>query len=115
MNNIGGKIRFLREQKGYSQESLAHELGLTQTSYSRLEKQDDRISITRLMQIAKILKTSVAELIDENSKNIIHQSNNKKAEAYNVETIINADKEHITTLKDEIIFLRDLLKVKTAI
>ena len=112
MNNIGGKIRFLREQKGYSQESLAHELGLTQTSYSRLEKQDDRISITRLMQIAKVLKTSVAELIDENSKNVIHQSNNKKAEAYNVETIINADKEHIATLKDEITFLRVLLEKK---
>ncbi len=112
MNNIGGKIRFLREQKGYSQESLAQELGLTQPSYARLEKQDERISITRLMQIAKVLKTSVAELIDENSKNVIHQSNNKKAEAYNVETIINADKEHIATLKEEISFLRVLLEKK---
>ena len=112
MNSIGGKIRFLREQKGYSQESLAQELGLTQPSYARLEKQDERISITRLMQIAKVLKTSVAELIDENSKNVIHQSNNKKAEAYNVETIINADKEHIATLKEEISFLRVLLEKK---
>ena len=112
MNNIGNKIRVLREQKGYSQESLAQELGLTQPSYARLEKQDERISITRLMQIAKVLKTSVAELIDENSKNVIHQSNNKKAEAYNVETIINADKEHIATLKDEITFLRVLLEKK---
>lgn len=109
MNNIGSKVRILREQSGYSQESLAHELGLTQPSYARLEKQDDRISITRLMQIAKILKTSVAELIDESSKNVIHQSHNKKAEAYNVETIINADKDHIVTLKEEIIFLRNLL------
>ena len=64
------------------------------------------------MQIAKVLKTSVAELIDENSKNVIHQSNNKKAEAYNVETIINADKEHIATLKEEISFLRVLLEKK---
>ena len=38
MNNIGNKIRILREQKGYSQESLAQELGLTQPSYARLEK-----------------------------------------------------------------------------
>jgi transcriptional regulator with XRE-family HTH domain len=112
MNNIGNKIRRLREQKGYSQESLAQELGLTQPSYARLEKQDERISITRLMQIAAILKTTVAELIDENSKNIIHQTNNKKAEAYNVETIINADKEHIQSLKDEIAFLKKLLEKK---
>jgi len=109
MNTIGNKIRILREQKGYSQESLALELGLTQPSYARLEKHDERISITRLMQIAMVLKTTVGELIDENSKNIINQTNNKKAEAYNVDKIVNADKDHIATLKDEIAFLRKLL------
>jgi transcriptional regulator with XRE-family HTH domain len=115
MNNIGGKIRFLREQKGYSQESLAHELGLTQPSYARLEKQDERISITRLMQIAKVLKTSVAELIDEKTQKISHQNNNDVANSYNadtINTIVNADKEHIATLKEEISFLRVLLEKK---
>ena len=115
MNNIGGKIRFLREQKGYSQESLAQELGLTQPSYARLEKQDERISITRLMQIAKVLKTSVAELIDEKTQKISHQNNNDVANSYNadtINTIVNADKEHIATLKEEISFLRVLLEKK---
>ena len=115
MNNIGGKIRFLREQKGYSQESLAHELGLTQPSYARLEKQDERISITRLMQIAKVLKTSVAELIDEKTQKISHQNNNDVTNSYNadtINTIVNADKEHIATLKEEISFLRVLLEKK---
>ena len=115
MNNIGGKIRFLREQKGYSQESLAHELGLTQPSYARLEKQDERISITRLMQIAKVLKTTVAELIDEKTQKISHQNNNDVANSYNadtINTIVNADKEHIATLKEEISFLRVLLEKK---
>jgi transcriptional regulator with XRE-family HTH domain len=115
MNNIGGKIRFLREQKGYSQESLAQELGLTQPSYARLEKQDERISITRLMQIAKVLKTSVAELIDEKTQKISHQNNNDVANSYNadtINTIINADKEHIATLKEEISFLREMLGKK---
>lgn len=115
MNNIGGKIRFLREQKGYSQESLAQELGLTQPSYARLEKQDERISITRLMQIAKVLKTSVTELIDEKTQKISHQNNNDVANSYNadtINTIVNADKEHIATLKEEISFLRVLLEKK---
>lgn len=109
MNNIGNKIRVLREQKGYSQESLAQELGLTQPSYARLEKQDERISITRLMQIATILKTTVAELIDEKAQKIINQQNSENPSAY-VDTIINADKEHIATLKEEIAFLRNLLQ-----
>ncbi|MEZ4786461.1 MAG: helix-turn-helix transcriptional regulator [Flavobacterium haoranii] len=76
MNNIGNKIRVLREQKGYSQESLA-QIELTQPNYARLEKQDERISITRLMQIATILKTTVAELIDEKAQKIINQQNSE--------------------------------------
>lgn len=48
-----------------SQDSLAHELGITQPSYARLEKQDERISITRLIQIAILLKTTVGDLIDK--------------------------------------------------
>lgn len=111
MNTVGNKIRLLREQKGYSQESLAHELGITQPSYARLEKQDDRISITRLKQIANILKTTVSELIEERAQKVINQQNSEQPSAF-VDTIINADKEHIVTLKEEIIFLRNLLSKK---
>lgn len=113
MNTIGNNIRIIREQHGLSQEVLAEELGITQPSYARLEKQDDRISITRLIQIASILKTTVAKLINENISKVINQQNSKSGQAYNVDTIntiINADKEHISTLKEEIVFLRGLLK-----
>ena len=113
MNTIGNKIRQRREEKGLSQDSLAHELGITQPSYARLEKQDERISITRLIQIAALLKTTVAELVGEKTQKVINQTNNKKAEAYNVETIINADKDHIQTLKDENAFLRKLVENKS--
>ncbi|OYQ41588.1 hypothetical protein CHU92_04325 [Flavobacterium cyanobacteriorum] len=112
MNNIGNRIRNLREQLGYSQENLALELGITQPSYARLEKQDERISIIRLIQIADILKTTVAELIGEKTQKVINQQNSESSHAYNVDTIntiINADKEHIATLKDEIMYLRNIL------
>jgi transcriptional regulator with XRE-family HTH domain len=115
MNKIGNKIRNLREQKGYSQESLAQELGLTQPSYARLEKHDDRISIIRLIQIATILKTTVGELIDEKAQKVINLQNSQGCQAYNVDTIntiINADKEHIATLKAEIDFLRKIVENK---
>ncbi|MBW6484213.1 MAG: helix-turn-helix domain-containing protein [Vicingaceae bacterium] len=108
MNTIGSKIRQLREEKGFSQESLAIELGITQPSYARLEKKDERIGITRLMSIAQILKTSVSELINEKAGKVINQQNSENPSAY-VDTIINADKEHIQTLKEEIVFLRELL------
>jgi len=34
--NIGLKIKKLRELKGYSQESLAHQLEITQKAYSKV-------------------------------------------------------------------------------
>lgn len=111
MNKIGSKIRQIREIRGFSQEYIANELGITQPSYARLEKEDERISITRLINIADILKTSVAELINEKAGKIINQQNSENPSAY-VDTIINADKEHILTLKDEILFLREQLKNK---
>ncbi len=112
MNKIGHKIRVLRENSGLTQDVMAHELGLTQPSYARLEKEDERISITRLIQIAHLLKTTVADLIGEKTQKVINQQNSESSQAYNVDTIntiINADKEHINTLKEEIAFLRKLL------
>ncbi|MCC7333207.1 MAG: helix-turn-helix transcriptional regulator [Flavobacteriales bacterium] len=108
MNNIGAKIRQIREIKGLSQDYVATELGISQPSYARLEKEDERISIIRLINIAEILKTSVAELINEKAGKVINQQNSENPSAY-VDTVINADKEHIQTLKEEIVFLREQL------
>ena len=107
INTIGNNIRKVRDLKGLSQENVAISLGITQLSYARLEKDDDRITITRLKQISIILQTSVAELINEKTAKIITQQNNENAY---VDVIINADKSHIETLKNEIAFLHELLK-----
>ena len=115
MNAVGVKIRQMREQKGITQDYMAIELGLTQSSYARLEKQDKRIYITRLMQIAKLLQTTVGELIGEKAQKVINQQNSENPQAYNVDTIINADKDHIQTLKEENAFLRKLLQEKLAL
>lgn len=108
MNEIGDKIRSMRERSGFSQENLAYELGISQPSYARLEKDDDRISITRLINIAHFLKTSVSNLINEKTGKVINQQNSDNPQAY-VDSIINADKNHIATLKEEIEFLRKLV------
>jgi transcriptional regulator with XRE-family HTH domain len=112
MNSIGLKIKQMRELRGFSQENMSSELGITQPSYARLEKEDNRITITRLIQISKILDTTVSELINEKAAKIINQQNSESPNAY-VDVVINADKEHINSLKEEIDFMRQqLLKTK---
>jgi len=109
MNKIGVRIRKFREQRGLSQENIANALGISQPSYLRLEKEDERITITRIIEIAAILKTSVAELINERVDTITNQQNSENIQAY-LDTIFHANKEHIQTLKEEITFLRNLMQ-----
>jgi len=111
-NSVGSRIRKIRENKGISQEAMALELDITQSSYGRLEKSDNRLTVPKIQKIAKVLDISISYLFDEKSAKIINQHNNENVQAYNVDTIVNADKEHINTLKEEVLFLRTLLKNK---
>ncbi len=108
MNLIGNKIRLLREEKGFSQENMAHELDITQSNYARLEKDDNRISVTRLIVIAKTLETTVTELVGEKANNVVNQNHNHEAVTY-LNANFQADKDHIVTLKDEIEYLKKMV------
>lgn len=91
-NIISTKIRRLRENLGISQNAMAYELDITQSNYGRLEKNDDRLNVTKLKKIAEVLHVSVAFLFNEDK--------------------VQENKEHINSLKEEILFLRTLLKHK---
>ena len=107
-NSIGNKIRLLREEKGFSQENMANALDITQSNYARLEKDDNRISVPRLIIIAKTLETTVTELVGEKANNVVNQHNNQEAVTY-LHATFQSDKEHIQTLKNEIEYLKNML------
>lgn len=108
MNAIGNKIRLLREEKGLSQENLASALDITQSNYARLEKDDNRISVPRLIIIASTLETTVTELVGEKANTVVNQNNNKEANTY-LQNTFQADKDHIQTLKDEVDYLKKMV------
>jgi transcriptional regulator with XRE-family HTH domain len=108
MNTVGNKIRLLREEKGLSQENMAAALDITQSNYARLEKDDDRISVPRLIIIAKTLETTVTELIGEKANTVVNQNHNQEAITY-LHSTFQADKEHIQTLKEEIDYLKKMI------
>lgn len=54
-NTIGYRIRKLREQRDYTQENMAYELGLSTSAYSKIETGRTDPSVGRITQIAKIL------------------------------------------------------------
>lgn len=51
--------------KGYSQEYVANELGISQNAYSKLESGKTEISVKRVYEIALVLGISIYELLPE--------------------------------------------------
>jgi transcriptional regulator with XRE-family HTH domain len=109
MNNIGIRIKKLREERGIKQESIAQQLDITQSAYGRLEKDDSRLTAPKLQIIAEYLNVSVASLFGEKAVHIIHENSGDNAQA-NIGTIIQQDKEYIGHLNEEISFLRKQLE-----
>jgi transcriptional regulator with XRE-family HTH domain len=58
----GAKIRSLRLLRGYSQEYMANELEVTQTTYSRIETDKQKLTAPTLEKLAQVLGVSVADI-----------------------------------------------------
>ena len=112
MDKIGARIRKLREERGIKQEYMANEIGITQSSYGRLEKNDERLTVPKLLIIAEVLKVPVAVLFGEKTGNNINENKGDNAQAQ-IGTIIQQDKEYVSSLKDEIMFYRKIIEQLT--
>jgi transcriptional regulator with XRE-family HTH domain len=55
------KIRKLRESKRMSQENVADELGITHSTYSKIERGETDPNVSRLYELAKVLGVDVVE------------------------------------------------------
>jgi HTH-type transcriptional regulator/antitoxin HipB len=66
-NEFGKKLFELREAAGLTQAHVADTLGVTQQTYSDLERSPITVHIDRLKALASILGTSVGELVGEAS------------------------------------------------
>lgn len=60
---IGANIRRLRLARGFTQEELAEELGMTRTSLVNLEAGRQRILLHRALELAQVFKITMDDLI----------------------------------------------------
>ena len=63
MENVGQKIRKLRELRNYTQEYMALNLNITQTAYCKIEKEESRLTIDRLKEISEVLDVEPLQLL----------------------------------------------------
>ncbi len=126
IENLLSKIQELRKQRGYSLENMADELNLSHSAYYKLENNQSRLTVERLMEISRILDTSLFELLNEVSEKKYNQKNNveggviitkRELEYFEkdkqlTDKIINVFEEEIKHLKSEIDFLREMMNKK---
>lgn len=62
---FGKRLRELREAKGVSQESLAHEAGLDRTYISSVERGQRNISLENIERLAEALGVKVRDLFGD--------------------------------------------------
>lgn len=111
---IGHRIRKLREMRNLTQEYLAEQIGISVSGFSRIERDEVKISGERLIRIAELLDVSVDELLrfgDGLTFNNYgtHQNNFSTVHAIEIERLERVYGEQINSLKDEVIHLRGLL------
>lgn len=97
---------------------MAHELDITQANYAKMENNSIKITVDRLLKIALLLETDIAELLEMKKQTIYNQSDNQTANAFGsvqnlyqenkevYEKLIQAKDEQITLLKEQIDFYK---------
>lgn len=66
------KIRFMRQQKGWSQEEMAHRLGMSFNRYGNIEQGQTKLNFAKLKEIAAIFDENVTALLGTEDKNVFH-------------------------------------------
>ncbi len=73
MNNIGEKIKKIRELRNFTRKYVAGELMVSNTTYGKIERDEIDLTIKRLAQIAKVLNVSICTIIDFDENKIFSQ------------------------------------------
>lgn len=113
---IGSKIKKIREIKGIKQETIAKELKMTPNGYGKIERDESKITLDRLEEIAEALKVSVMEILgfDNNSVYIsnpnstFHNSVLSTREVHNHNALSDNERN---LYEDKIRLLEDMIKI----
>jgi len=102
---VNTKIRHIRKLKGFTQNYLATELGVSQRAYSKIELNETKLNWKKMNQIASILNVSVWELLD--TKRDYNTNENKAEDSVDLlQQLIDQYEARIEALENEVAELK---------
>jgi transcriptional regulator with XRE-family HTH domain len=121
MEEVLSKIKEYRKKKGYTYETMAHELDTSAAAYRKIELNQTKLTVDRLFQIAQILDAKVVDILGINPNNQLNQTNTENATGYQqqIENYFHENKEksekieqlYESRLKDKDIMIIQLQKM----
>ena len=81
-DEILNRIKEHRKKRGFSYETMAHEINTSTAAYRKIEMNQTKLTLERLYQIAQILDVSVGNLLDIQNKNQLSQINKDTSTGY---------------------------------
>ncbi|NLA25332.1 MAG: helix-turn-helix transcriptional regulator [Bacteroidales bacterium] len=121
--NYHGRIKSIRESKNLTQEHIANKLNISQRAYSSIENGKTQLTVDRLFEIADALQVSVGTLMSSDSQSVYYNNFNNHSTHNNGNLVFNQDtfneqkklyERLLQAKEDEIIYLKELLNLKTS-
>lgn len=82
------KLRKLREQKGWSQMDVAHQLDISQSAYNKWEAGQAKPTLPNLQKLAEIFEVDFLDLIQEQIPNVDLSNSTFEGNSYVVNPIV---------------------------
>ncbi|WP_163597804.1 helix-turn-helix domain-containing protein [Moraxella catarrhalis] len=105
-------IRKFREQKQWSQEYMAKQLGLSKNGYAKIERGESRPSLDRLEQITAVFGIGMTDLFSDERQSIclINENSQHSSNYYHSDNALILENEKLKlalTHKDELLAQKD--------
>lgn len=111
MNIVGEKIKKIRELRNFTQDYMANRLEMTQAGYSKIERGQTDLSMSKLDEIAKVLEVPVEDIITFDQQKFFNSFNNVEGNNNGSVVIINSMTQDLKKLyEDKILLLEKLVQ-----
>lgn len=75
--NIGDNIKKFRELKNITREQMAADLEMSLSGYSKIERGNTDLTISKIQKIAEVLGVDISQLLNFDASHIFNISNNQ--------------------------------------
>lgn len=113
--NVGENIKKFRELKNLTREYMAAELNLSLSGYSKIERSEVDLTLSRVQRIAEILEVNLSQILSFDATQVFNISNNQMVQGFgtNVENNNHSDEykdKYIKMLEAENEYLKSLVR-----